>query len=87
MYRRFPEWSPQRHMHMDAPQRRAVRDLLGLATAVDGIAVLPKLYCHCDRYWGFLSKCRFPHVPEMSLPFNCPMDSLYETQVRALPSH
>ena len=64
MYRRFPEWSPQRHMltaltlalilaltlvltltltltlaltltrhmHMDAPQRQAVRDLLRLAT-------------------------------------------------------
>ena len=25
VYRRFPEWSPQRHMFMDAPQRQAVR--------------------------------------------------------------
>ena len=79
VYKRFPEWSPQRHMFMDAPQRQAVRDLLGLATAVDGIMVLPKFYCHCDRYWGFLSKCRMPMVPSMRLPFNCPMDSLYET--------
>ena len=31
VYRRFPEWSPQRHMHMDAPQRQAVRDLPGSA--------------------------------------------------------
>ena len=23
VYRRFPEWSPQRHMYMDAPQRQA----------------------------------------------------------------
>ena len=80
VYKRFPEWSPQRHMFMDAPQRQAVRDLLGLATAMDGIVVLPKLFCHCDRYWGFLSKCRFPHVPEMGLPFNCPMDANYDTQ-------
>ena len=80
VYARFPEWSPQRHMHMDAPQRQAVRDLLGLATAMDGIVVLPKLFCHCDRYWGFLSNCRFPHVPEMGLPFNCPMDANYDTQ-------
>ena len=124
MYRRFPEWSPQRHMlmaptltltltltlaltlalalaltltltltltrhmFMDAPQRQAVRDLpgsaapatlcdpgcnpmpsglqpyacalqvrdlLGLASTFDGgVAILPKLYCHIDRYWGFL---------------------------------
>ena len=80
VYRRFPEWSPQRHMFMDAPQRQAVRDLLGLAMSVEGIVVLPKFYCHCDRYWGFLQRCRFPHVPEMALPFNCPMDSLYDTQ-------
>lgn len=78
VYRRFPEWSPQRHSHMDAPQRQAVRDLLGLATAVGGIMVLPKLWCHCDRYWGFLRKCRFPYVPNMALPFNCPQDALFD---------
>ena len=65
-------------MHMDAPQRQAVRDLLGLATAVGGIMVLPKLWCHCDRYWGFLRKCRFPYVPNMALPFNCPQDALFD---------
>ena len=32
-----------------------------------------------DRYWGFLSKCRMPMVPNMALPFNCPMDYLYLT--------
>ena len=79
VYRRFPEWSPQRHMFMDAPQRQAVRDLLGLATAVGGIMVMPKLWCFCDRYWNALSKCRNPHVMGMGLPFNCPMDSLYLT--------
>ena len=78
--KRFPEWSPQRHMFMDAPQRQAVRDILGLAMAVDGVMVMPKFYCHCDRYWGFLSRCRMPMTPKMVLPFNCPMDSLYETQ-------
>ena len=78
MYARFPEWSPQRHMFMDSPQRRAVRDLLALATAAGGITVLPKLWCHCDRYWGFLKNCRFPFVPHMPLPFNCPQDALYD---------
>jgi len=65
-------------MQLDAPQRRAVRDLLGLATAVGGITVLPKLWCHCDRYWGFIQNCRFPHVPRMALPFGCPQDALYD---------
>ena len=84
VYRRFPEWSPQRHMFMDAPQRQAVRDLLGLASTFDdpsrrGVTILPKFHCHCDRYWNFLSKCRIPFVPKMKLPFGCPMDSLYLT--------
>ena len=79
VYKRFPEWSPQRHMFTDAPQRQAVRDLLGLATAIDGITVLPKLWCHCDRYWNALSRCRNPQLQGMALPFNCPMDSLYDT--------
>ena len=79
VYRRFPEWSPQRHMFLDAPQRQAVRDLLGLASALDGITILPKFWCHCDRYWGFLSNCRMPMVKNMPLPFGCPMDALYET--------
>ena len=39
VYRRFPEWSPQRHMFMDAPQRQAVRDLLGLATGLFRVAI------------------------------------------------
>jgi len=80
VYKRFPEWSPQRHMFMDAPQRQAVRDLLGLSRAIDGsIMVLPKLWCHCDRYWNFLTRCRMPMLQHMELPFGCPMDSLYDT--------
>ena len=80
VYRRFPEWSPQRHMFMDAPQRQAVRDLLGLATALDGVMVMPKLWCHCDRYWNFLRSCRYPSGPaDMALPFGCPMDALFDT--------
>ena len=36
-----------------------VRDLLGLSRAIEGsITVLPKLWCHCDRYWNFLTRCR-----------------------------
>lgn len=76
---RFPEWSPQRHMHMDAPQRAAVRDLLALSIAADGVMIMPKLHCFCDRYWNFLSRCRFPIGPrDMPIPFGCPQDALYD---------
>ena len=46
------------------PLRQAVRDLLGLASTFDGVTILPKFWCHCDRYWNFLSKCRIPFVPQ-----------------------
>ena len=76
VYRRFPEWSPQRHMFLDAPQRQAVRDLLGLASTFDdGVTILPKLHCHIDRYWGFLSRGRIPlGLQSMPLPFGCPQE-------------
>ena len=79
MYRRFPEWSPQRHMHMDALQRSVVRDLLALSIALDGIMIMPKLHCFCDRYWNFLAQCRYPIGPsDMPIPFGCPQDALYD---------
>jgi hypothetical protein len=77
--RRFPEWSPQRHMHLDAIQRAAVRDLLALATALNATMIMPPLDCFCDRYWGFTQNCRMPTAPaDMRLPFRCSQDALYE---------
>ena len=79
VFAKFPEWSPQRHMHMDAIQRAAVRDVLALATAVGGIMIMPKLHCFCDRYWNFLTSCRFPIGPrDMPIPFWCPQDALFD---------
>ena len=42
---KFPEWSPQRHMHMDAIQRAGVRDVLALATAVTPASALLPISC------------------------------------------
>ena len=63
-------------MFLDAPQRQAVRDLLGLASTFDdGVTILPKLHCHIDRYWGFLSRGRIPlGLQSMPLPFGCPQE-------------
>ena len=75
----FPEWSPPRHMHMDAIQRAAVRDALALAAALEGIMIMPKLHCFCDRYWNFLTRCRMPIVSrDMPVPFWCPQDALFD---------
>ena len=79
IWRRFPEWSPQRHMHLDAIQRAAIRDLLALSIALNATLIMPPLYCACDRYWGFLQNCRMPTAPQdMPLPFRCPQDALFE---------
>ena len=77
--RRWPEWSPQRHMQIDAIQRALVRDLLALSIALNATLIMPQLVCTCDRYWGFLENCRMPTGPEdMPLPFHCPQDALFE---------
>jgi len=77
--RKFPEWSAQRHMHIDALQRAAVRDLLALSLALNATLIMPPLVCTCDRYWGFLQNCRMPTGPEnMPLPFRCSQDALFE---------
>ena len=79
VFEKFPEWSPQRHMHMDAIQRAAVRDVLALATALNGVMVMPKLHCFCDRYWNWLTGCRYPTGPaDMPIPFWCPQDALFD---------
>ena len=79
--RRFPEWSPRRHMELDAIQRAAVRDLLALSIALNATLIMPPLDCACDRYWGFLVNCRMPTAPEdMKLPFRCSQDALFEVK-------
>jgi len=56
-----------------------VRDLLALSISLDGIMIMPKMHCFCDRYWNDLSNCRFPIGPRnMPLPFGCPQDALYD---------
>ena len=79
--RSFPEWSPRRHMHLDAIQRAAVRDLLALSIALNATLIMPPLDCDCDRYWGFTQNCRMPTAPRnMRMPYRCSQDALYEVK-------
>ena len=66
-------------MALDAIQRAAIRDLMALATALNATLIMPRLFCTCDRYWGFLQNCRMPTAPtEMPMPFRCSQDALFE---------
>ena len=52
---------------------------MALATALNATLIMPRLFCTCDRYWGFLQNCRMPTAPtEMPMPFRCSQDALFE---------
>ena len=58
----------------DAAWRRRVRDGLAIARVLGRTLILPQPYCHCDRGWSPLKRCRMLEVPSMRLPFACPLD-------------
>ena len=78
----FDEGNPNRHLMMDAFQRRLVHDAMALGRAMKRKVILPRLLCWCDRYWNTLEDCRFPTVSrqQLPLPFHCPFDHLYDIE-------
>jgi hypothetical protein len=76
------ESNPNKHLLLDAFQRRLVANAMALGRALKRKVIMPKMQCWCDRYWWLLEDCRFPGVPEMQhqLPFHCPFDHLYDLE-------
>ena len=76
------ENNPNRHLLLDALQRRLVLNLVALGRATRRKVVMPRMTCWCDRYWWLLEGCRFPGVSNESqpLPFHCPFDHLYDLE-------
>ncbi|KAK3267673.1 hypothetical protein CYMTET_23785 [Cymbomonas tetramitiformis] len=66
------------HLQADALQRRRLQDAFALAHLLGRTLVLPTLKCHCDRYWWLLHGCRTPGAERMPLPYECPMDHVFE---------
>ena len=67
----------RRHFAEDLLRRRSVRSLLAVARALGRIPVLPRALCYCDKMWNNLHACRAPGGEAMALPFECPMDHIF----------
>ena len=76
------EGNPNRHLLLDAFQRRLVLNAVALGRALKRKVIMPRMTCWCDRYWWLLEDCRFPGVPrdQHQLPFHCPFDHVYDLE-------
>jgi hypothetical protein len=74
----------RRHFAEDLLRRRSVRNLLAVARSLGRIPVLPRALCYCDKMWNNLHACRAPGGEAMALPFECPMDHIFNVPHWAL---
>ena len=76
------EGNPNKHLLLDAFQRRLVINAVALGRALKRKVIMPKMTCWCDRYWWLLEGCRFPGVPaeQHPMPFHCPFDHVYDLE-------
>ena len=76
------EGNPNKHLLLDAFQRRLVMNAVALGRALKRKVIMPKMTCWCDRYWWLLEGCRFPGVPreQHEMPFHCPFDHVYDLE-------
>ena len=76
------EGNPNKHLLLDAFQRRLVHNALALGRALRRKVIMPRMTCWCDRYWWLLEDCRFPGVTreQQPLPFHCPFDHLFDLE-------
>ena len=68
----------RRHLEEDSLRRMTVRNGLALAKALGRILVLPTARCYCDKIWNNLNACRAPGAEQFKLPYECPMDHIYD---------
>ena len=76
------EGNPNRHLMLDAIQRRLVMNAVALGRVLKRKVIMPRMTCWCDRYWWLLEDCRFPGVKaeQHPLPFHCPFDHVYDLE-------
>ena len=79
---KMPERNPNRHLLIDAVQRRLVHNAMALGRALRRKVIMPKMYCWCDRFWNPMFDCRMPGVSaeQLPLPFHCPFDHVYDLE-------
>eukprot|EP00756_Hemistasia_phaeocysticola_P001511 Hpha_TRINITY_DN11063_c0_g2::TRINITY_DN11063_c0_g2_i1::g.92856::m.92856/K20784/XEG113; arabinosyltransferase len=71
----------ERHLADDERRREVTRNLIGLARALNRTPILPRGRCYCDKIWNNLNGCRAPGAERADLPFECPMDHIYDVPV------
>ena len=78
----MPERNPNRHLLIDALQRRLVHNAMALGRALRRKVIMPRMYCWCDRFWNVMADCRLPGVSaeQLPLPFHCPFDHVYDLE-------
>ena len=67
-----------RHLSEDKLRRTTVRNGLALAQALGRTLILPKARCYCDKIWNNLNACRAPGSETFTIPYECPMDHIYD---------
>jgi len=68
----------QTHFAEDAHRRKTVRNALAIASLLNRTLVFPRMLCYVDHMWKEMRAGRFAGAYGMSLPFDCPMDYLFE---------
>ena len=68
----------RRHLAEDRLRRLTVRNALAIAEALGRTLVLPSARCYCDKIWNNLNACRAPGAETFVLPYECPMDHIYD---------
>ena len=68
----------RRHLAEDRLRRATVRNALAVAEALGRTLVLPSARCYCDKIWNNLNACRAPGAETFVLPYDCPMDHIYD---------
>ena len=78
----MPERNPNRHLLIDAIQRRLVHNAMALGRATKRKVIMPKMWCWCDRFWNPMANCRIPGVSreQFPMPFHCPFDHVYDLE-------
>ena len=78
----LPIRNPNRHLLLDAFQRRLVHNAMALGRALRRKVIMPRMQCWCDRFWNPMANCRMPGVSasQHPLPFHCPFDHVYDLE-------
>ena len=69
----------RQHLAEHAHRNAVLRALFGMAKALGRAVIMPRMLCYCDFMWKEMRACRVGGAESMRLPFDCPMDHVFDT--------